>query len=119
MLKYISAASVIVVIVFTSFWRAIGLKTPEKFAKENISAEGQHDRRSSVRSNIKNEFLMLLEALSFSITVFISGTKIFIDTPTTPGTPGKARYLAASVFVLERTIGALISILFFVAISRL
>lgn len=118
MLKYLSAASAIVIIVFTFFWRAIGIKAPEKFADKSISAEGRHDIRSSIRSSIKNEIPMLLEALSFSMTVFLSGTKIFIDKPNTPDMPGRVKYLAAG-FALERIIGAVIVILIFVAISKL
>ena len=62
---------------------------------------------------------MLLEALSFSMTVFLSGTKIFIDTSNIPDIPGRVKYLAACMFALERIIGAVIMILFFVAIRRL
>jgi hypothetical protein len=119
MLKYLSTASAIVIIVFAFFWRAIGIKTPEKLADENILAEGQHDRRSSIRSSIMNKFLMLLEAPCFSMTVFLSGTKIFIDTPNIPDMQGRVKYLASGMFALERIIGAVIVILIFVAISKL
>jgi hypothetical protein len=60
-----------------------------------------------------------LEALSFSITVFLSGTKIFIDTPNSPDMPGRVKYLAAGMFALERIIGAIVVILVFIAISKL
>jgi hypothetical protein len=77
MLKYLSTDSTYYHNSFNIYFKSVGIKTPEKFAGENISAEGQHDRRISICSSIKNEFLMLLEALSFSMTVFLSGTKIF------------------------------------------
>jgi len=118
MLKSLSVCSAIVVFVFAFFWRAIRPWTSKKSEAENSSSLGEFHKGPS-HSVILNEFLMLLSAIRFSIIVFISGTKIFIDTPSTPEMPGRARYVAASTFVLERMIGALISILFFVAISRL
>lgn len=119
MLKYLSVISVVVVIAFTFFWRAIGIKTPDKPADGNVSGEGRQDRRSFRRSGINTRLLLLLEALSFSMMVFLSGTKIFIDTPNSPDMPGRVKHLAAGMFVLERIIGAIAAILIFVAISRL
>jgi hypothetical protein len=117
-LKALMACSAISIVLFGIFWRAIGLRPREMLKDKYGYSEGQFHNRYSLRSSIKNEFLLLTNAIIFSARVFLSGIKLFIDTPKTPDVIGGSRLLAKGFFNLERAIGALFFILFFVAISR-
>lgn len=59
----------------------------------------------------------ILEVLAFSATVFLSGTRLFIEPPPLPKIRGRSRSLIRGAFIFERVLGALFSILFFLAIS--
>jgi len=59
----------------------------------------------------------ITDILGFSVTVFLSGTRFFIDTPALPRIEGRSRSMIKKAFILERLLGALFSILFFIAIS--
>jgi hypothetical protein len=59
----------------------------------------------------------LLYAINFSIIVFLSGTKLFIDPPEIPKLQKLPKSLAKRVFVAERVLGAFFSILLFIAIN--
>ena len=59
----------------------------------------------------------LLDAINFSIIVFLSGTKFFIDPPEIPQLQKWPKSLTKSVFIAERVFGALFSILLFIAIN--
>ncbi|MDD1726825.1 MAG: hypothetical protein LUQ08_03305 [Methanothrix sp.] len=55
--------------------------------------------------------------MGYSVTVFLSGTKFFIDPPALPRVEGRSRSMIKKAFILERVLGALFSVLFFIAIS--
>jgi hypothetical protein len=57
------------------------------------------------------------EALVFSATVFLSGTKLFVDPPAIPIQQNVSGSFAKTMFVMERSLGAFFSILFFLAIG--
>ena len=59
----------------------------------------------------------LTNILGYSVTVFLSGTKFFIDPPPLPRIEGRSRSRIKKAFILERVLGALFSVLFFIAIS--
>jgi hypothetical protein len=59
----------------------------------------------------------ITDILGFSVTVFLSGTKLLIDPPAMPRIEGRSRSMIKKAFILERVLGALFSILFFIAIS--
>jgi hypothetical protein len=61
--------------------------------------------------------ISLPEAMSFSATVFLSGTKLFVDPPSLPFQQNGSGSFVKTMFVLERSLGALFSILFFLSIS--
>lgn len=92
-----------IIIGFGAFWRLIGLGRPDEALDEYILADAEHDS--------------ILEVLAFSATVFLSGTRLFIEPPPLPKIGGRSRTLIRGAFILERVLGALFSILFFLAIS--
>jgi len=53
----------------------------------------------------------------FSIEIFLSGTKLFIDPPEVP-VNSEVQSIIKLIFILERIAGALFSILFFLAVSE-
>lgn len=92
--------SLIVIILFGLIWWQIGLGTKEW--------------PPIARLNGRN---LLWHALVFSFTVFLSGTKLFIDPPEIPSLEGRSESLLKVVFIIERVFGAFFSILFFIAIG--
>ena len=53
----------------------------------------------------------------FSATLFLSGTRLFVDPPAMPKLEGWLAAHARSFFIAERVLGAFFSILFFLAVS--
>ena len=94
-----------IIIVFAGFWGAIGLGGPKDITKKSLK-----DDEEWLDGDIT-------DILGFSVTVFLSGTKFFIDPPAIPKIDGHSRSLIKKAFVLERLLGALFSILFFIAVS--
>ena len=92
-----------IISVFGIFWRSIGLGRPDEALDEYSLADAEHDS--------------ILEVLAFSATVFLSGTRLFIEPPPLPKIRGRSRSLIKWAFIFERVLGALFSILFFLAIS--
>jgi hypothetical protein len=91
------------IIIFGIFWRAIGLGGPNDVTGEESKVwEKPNDA---------------LDIFGFSTTVFLSGTRLFIDPPDIPMIKGRSRSMIKKAFTLERILGALFSILFFLAIS--
>ena len=95
--------SIAIIIVFGIFWKAIGFGGPDDTTGKDIEGwEKPHG---------------ILDILSFSITIFLSGTKLFIDPPAIPMIKGRSKSMVKKAFTFERILGALFSILFFLAIS--
>ena len=82
-------------------------------------AMGSKKPRSAIDeySQIKKWPGSVLNALFFSATLFLSGTKLFVDPPAIPELQGVSRSVVNRVFIAERLLGALFSILFFLAIT--
>jgi hypothetical protein len=59
----------------------------------------------------------MIDAFIFSFTIFLSGTKVFVDPPAVPVIPGRSQSLIRIAFLFERMLGAFFSILFFMAIG--
>lgn len=88
--------SVIIIIVFgTNFWRS--LREVETLTVGHLSFE---------------------EWLGFSARVFLSGTKLFIDPPEIPGQAKRCNPWIGHAFILERILGALFSVLFFLSVAK-
>ena len=95
--------SLAIIIFFGVFWRFIGLGGPHDVTGEESKVWEKPDD--------------ILDIFGFSTTVFLSGTRLFIDPPDIPRIKGRSRSIIKKAFVLERILGALFSILFFLAIS--
>jgi hypothetical protein len=91
------------IIIFGIFWRAIGVGGPNDSTEEE--------------SKVWEKPTDILDIFGFSATVFLSGTRLFIDPPDIPRIKGLPRSIIKKAFILERILGALFSILFFLAIS--
>ena len=95
--------SIAIIVVFGIFWRTIGVGGLD-------DVTGKDDKGWEKSDGI-------FDMLSFSTTVFLSGTKLFIDPPAIPKIKGRSRSIVKKAFIVERILGALFSILFFLAIS--
>jgi hypothetical protein len=94
-----------IVLVFALFWWSVGLGGPEDRTQESLK-----DIEEWLDGDIT-------DILAFSATVFLSGTRLFIDPPPLPRIEGRSRSTIKKAFILERVLGALFSVLFFIAIS--
>jgi hypothetical protein len=101
------------VIIFGAFWYIVGRRKHENQADEYSSAWGQAYNKSTRRSRIHS----ILESFIFSATVFLSGTRFFIDLPEVPISSRWPRSFIGGMFTFERVLGAFFSILLFLAIS--
>jgi hypothetical protein len=102
-----------IVLVFALFWWRVGLgglKDKTREILKDKTDKGQEDVEDWPEGGI-------FDILAFSATVFLSGTKLFIDPPPLPMIEGKSRSMIKKAFILERVLGALFSVLFFIAIS--
>jgi len=94
-----------IVMAFFLYWRWLGLGGPRDKTKEGLK-DGEEWLDGD-----------LTDILGYSVTVFLSGTKFFIDSPALPRIEGRSRSWMKKAFILERVLGALFSVLFFIAIS--
>ena len=88
----------------------------ERFGLQNATAKTRHrDWWGGARAF--SDALLFTDSLLFSATVFLSGTRLFVEPPEQP----EMRRLSANqvkwAMIFERVLGALFSILFFLAIS--
>jgi hypothetical protein len=107
------------VLVFGIIWSASGMN-----GRRGKNGRGIFERFGQQNASVKSGRWDLLwwlrafaDALLFSATVFLSGTRLFVEPPAQP----EMRRLSASqakwAMIVERVLGALFSILFFLAIS--
>jgi hypothetical protein len=97
--------SLAIVLVFALFWWRVGLGGREDGTLTSLPA-GEEWLDGDIA-----------DILAFSATVFLSGTRLFIDPPPLPRIEGRSRSMIKKAFILERVLGALFSVLFFIAIS--
>lgn len=94
-----------IVLIFALYWWWVGLGSSSDKTKESLKDSEEWPNSDAT------------DILGFSVTVFLSGTKFFIDPPVLPRIDGRSRSWIKKAFVLERVLGALFSVLFFIAIS--
>jgi uncharacterized protein YjbI with pentapeptide repeats len=95
--------SIAIVMIFGGIWIAVGSK----------KTKNEVDEYSPIKRWPSN----LSDALVFSATVFLSGTKLFVDPPAIPEISGVSRSFIRKAFTIERLLGALFSVLFFLAVT--
>jgi len=104
------------VLLFALIWRAFGLRNGNhRGLWEKYGLQGA--RQTSGQRGWPGELRALGEALLFSATVFLSGTRLFVDPPAMPVFEGWLASHVRAFFIAERVLGALFSILFFLAIG--
>jgi uncharacterized protein YjbI with pentapeptide repeats len=109
------------IIFFGAFWRMGGLKRDRNANQRGIferycPQEG-HVSRKSQRRDWKSELGAIADAMIFSATLFLSGTRLFVDPPQMPEMHMWSSSQVKAAFIAERVLGAFFSILFFLAIS--
>jgi len=106
------------ILFFGAFWRRGGLKRDnganqrgiwERYGLQEPSRKRPWDWRGELRA--------IADALIFSATLFLSGTRLFVDPPQMPEVHRWSPSQAKAAFIAERVLGAFFSILFFLAIS--
>jgi hypothetical protein len=108
--------SIVTIILFGTFWGIKGQGRREiasdeySFPLDQVS-DGHH--KMSLWDNIH----LALKPFIFSATIFLSGTRLFVDPPEVPELPGTSKSLIKGIFTLERVLGAFFSILLFIAIG--
>jgi hypothetical protein len=108
------------ILLFGAFWQIGGLKRGKGANQRGILERyGPHEAQASrkpQRRDWKRELRAIADAMIFSATLFLSGTRLFVDPPQMPEVQ-RHQSLAKAAFIAERVLGAFFSILFFLAIS--
>ncbi len=97
--------SIAIILVFTLFWWEQGLGGPNDMTPAVLPVGEEW-----VDGDI-------IDILGFSVTVFLSGTKLFIAPPALPRIEGRSGFGIKWAFILERLLGGLFSILLFISIG--
>ncbi|MDD4162793.1 MAG: pentapeptide repeat-containing protein, partial [Methanothrix sp.] len=107
------------IVFFGLFWRFGGLKRDKGANQRGILERyGPHEPSwKPKRRDWHGELGALADVLIFSATVFLSGTRLFVDPPLMPQMRQRSESWAKAAFIMERVLGAFFSILFFLAIS--
>jgi len=119
------------VLLFGIIWMIGGLKADDNETDDNKSR--QYLRKSIIEKSDsnkeivsknqstgcdwRNEIRILAGAMIFSATIFLSGTRLFIDPPDLPTMPRWTRFQTKAAFTTERILGAFFSVLFFLSIG--
>jgi len=104
------------ILFFGLIWRKAGVDGRRGKGQGIFERYGLREAHSRRRSGTE-EIHALLGAVLFSATLFLSGTRLFVDPPALPALQGWFAAHAQGFFIAERVLGALFSILFFLAIS--
>ena len=114
--------SIISIFLFGTIWTIVGLDERKDRTRRGIlekygfSEEGTSKKSLDGRDwrrNLHN----LFQAMAFSTTIFLSGTKLFVDPPDLPETQKWSKSMVKTIFTAERVLGAFFSILFFLALG--
>ena len=103
------------ILLFGLIWRRAGVDGGRGRGGifERFSPGGEKKRKRSLEEQLR----ALGGAMLFSATLFLSGTRLFVDPPAMPKLEGWLAAHARSFFIAERVLGAFFSILFFLAVS--
>ena len=103
------------IMLFGLIWRRAGVDGSKSRGGifERFSPGGEKKRKRSLEEQLR----ALGGAMLFSATLFLSGTRLFVDPPAMPKLEGWLAAHARCFFIAERVLGAFFSILFFLAVS--
>ncbi|MGV8126934.1 MAG: pentapeptide repeat-containing protein [Methanothrix sp.] len=103
------------ILLFGLIWRRAGVDGAKSQGGifEKFSPGGEKKGKISLEEQSR----ALGSAMLFSATLFLSGTRLFVDPPAMPKMEGWLAAHARSFFIAERVLGAFFSILFFLAVS--
>jgi hypothetical protein len=96
--------SIITVLIYGIFWKILGVGGLKDITKATLKP-GQDWFNDDSMTTI----------LIFSATVFLSGMKLLVDTPPLPNIEGRSRPMIKRAFILERLLGMMFCVLFFIA----
>lgn len=115
--------SAVSILVFGIFWYIAGMKGKRDWideyslARDQVINEDSEKPGSRLGSNIWHKSKLALRPFFFSATIFLSGTRLFIEPPDPPELPELSVSLVKGMLVFERALGAFFSILLLLAIS--
>lgn len=100
---------------FGLIWRRAGVDGGKSRGSifERFGPGGEEKQKLSLKEQLR----ALGGAMLFSSTLFLSGTRLFVDPPAMPRLEGRLAAHARGFFIAERVLGAFFSILFFLSIS--
>ena len=103
------------IVLFGLIWRRAGVDGGRGGGCifERFGPAGEKKRKRSLEEQLR----ALGGGMLFSATLFLSGTRLFVDPPAMPKLEGWLAAHARSFFIAERVLGAFFSILFFLAVS--
>jgi hypothetical protein len=110
------AWSIGIVVAFGVIWGIIGMGKRE-IITDKYSPSHKHPHNRSILDNICFWPKLLLKLFLFSATIFLSGTKLFVDPPGVPELTGLSKSLIKGIFTLERVLGAFFFFLFLFAVG--
>jgi hypothetical protein len=106
--------SIVVVVIFGFIWWGRGSMKPDTEVDEYSLSEYIPKKDSKRYWNKANA---IIGAFVFSSTVFLSGTKFFVDPPPLPTLRGVSESNTRRIFIIERVLGGFFSVLFFLALT--
>jgi len=109
--------SFFLIMIFGSFWYHVGQSKTKDLYDEYDWREYRDKHHQE--SDSKTKILAVIDPFLFSATIFLSGTKFFIDPPQIPESFDKSTPLVNRAYSLERILGGIFSLLFFVAIGSM
>ncbi|HNX09255.1 MAG TPA: pentapeptide repeat-containing protein, partial [Methanothrix sp.] len=114
------------VLLFGIAWWIGGLETHNDKSRKDLrkgiiekygSGKKTGPKNQSKGRDWRREIEIPIDAMIFSATIFLSGTRLFVDPPKLPELPRWSKSTTKFVFTAERVLGAFFSILFFLAIG--
>jgi hypothetical protein len=114
--------SIFAVLLFGIIWWSGDRKTPHNGSNLGILEKYGCDKADSTGrqlggKNWMSKVRLLGGTMLFSATIFLSGTRLFIDPPVIPEMSRWSKSKTKMIFITERVLGAFFSILFFLAIG--
>jgi uncharacterized protein YjbI with pentapeptide repeats len=111
--------SIFLMIVFGLFWWYVQRKSSRSKKEVDEYSWDNYYHKTSTKSDLNTKFYGITNAFLLSCSIFLSGTKFFIDPPELPAALKRVNPWVSRMFNLERFLGGVLSILFFIAIGSI